>query len=256
MPDIKIKGYEAEHIYRDVPKIWLADPNQDIGEPAEADPVVLIPYTYGEAVSKIVEPDFSQSEMTVEISEGELVTELTIKRPANLIPENIANNINIAGVIGCFEGNEGGGGAALIDWVNEYSDTVDNHAYLGLECFRSVKFTAATSISTNSFYKCSNLCIADFHVLDSINGSAFVDARNLHTLIIRTSTVCTITSSAANGLFGVKLGTIIDNRGPIALGTGYIYVPAALVDAYKADAGWNRFEAQFRAIEDYPDICG
>jgi hypothetical protein len=43
---------------------------------------------------------------------------------------------------------------------------------------------------------------------------------------------------------------------PIADGTGYIYVPAALVDTYKADSNWSVYENQIRAIEDYPDICG
>lgn len=42
----------------------------------------------------------------------------------------------------------------------------------------------------------------------------------------------------------------------IAKGTGYIYVPAALVDTYKAAANWSTYASQIRAIEDYPDICG
>lgn len=43
---------------------------------------------------------------------------------------------------------------------------------------------------------------------------------------------------------------------PIAKGTGYIYVPAALIDEYKTATNWVTFASQFRAIEDYPDICG
>ena len=43
---------------------------------------------------------------------------------------------------------------------------------------------------------------------------------------------------------------------PIAKGTGYIYVPAALIDEYKTATNWTTFANQFRAIEDYPDICG
>lgn len=37
---------------------------------------------------------------------------------------------------------------------------------------------------------------------------------------------------------------------------GYIYVPAALIDEYKTATNWATFADQFRAIEDYPDICG
>ena len=46
------------------------------------------------------------------------------------------------------------------------------------------------------------------------------------------------------------------NMSPIASGTGYIYVPAALVDSYKAASNWSTYANQIRAIEDYPDICG
>lgn len=38
---------------------------------------------------------------------------------------------------------------------------------------------------------------------------------------------------------------------PIASGTGYIYVPASLVDSYKAATNWSTYADQFRAIEDY-----
>jgi hypothetical protein len=43
---------------------------------------------------------------------------------------------------------------------------------------------------------------------------------------------------------------------PIASGTGYIYVPAALVDSYKGATNWSTYAAQIRAIEDYPEITG
>ena len=46
------------------------------------------------------------------------------------------------------------------------------------------------------------------------------------------------------------------NSTPIASGTGYIYVPAALVDNYKAATNWSTYANQIRAIEDYPEICG
>lgn len=42
----------------------------------------------------------------------------------------------------------------------------------------------------------------------------------------------------------------------IAAGTGYIYVPSALVDSYKATTGWADWAEQIRAIEDYPEITG
>lgn len=41
---------------------------------------------------------------------------------------------------------------------------------------------------------------------------------------------------------------------PIKSGTGYIYVPAAQLEAYKAATNWSAFAAQFRAIESFPGI--
>ena len=100
MPDIKIKGWSGTDFqYNGVPKIWL-----DAPESTEESPV-LVPYTYGESVSKTVEPDFSAGDMAVAIPDGELVKELTIKKPETLIPENIAAGVNIADIIGIFNGN-------------------------------------------------------------------------------------------------------------------------------------------------------
>ena len=42
----------------------------------------------------------------------------------------------------------------------------------------------------------------------------------------------------------------------ISSGSGYIYVPAALVDGYKAAGNWQNYADQIRAIEDYPEITG
>ena len=38
-------------------------------------------------------------------------------------------------------------------------------------------------------------------------------------------------------------------------GTGYIYVPQATIEGFKSATNWSTYADQFRAIEDYPDIC-
>ena len=35
-----------------------------------------------------------------------------------------------------------------------------------------------------------------------------------------------------------------------------VFVPAAMVDAYKADSRWSKHASKILAIEDYPDITG
>lgn len=81
--------------------------------------------------------------------------------------------------------------------------------------------------------------------ITTIGAYAFNGCSALTALILRNpDSVVTLTNT--NALSGT----------PIASGTGYIYVPSALVDSYKAATNWSTYAAQFRAIEDYPDITG
>ena len=97
---------------------------------------------------------------------------------------------------------------------------------------------------TGSFMGCSNLAKIDFDVLEEMQDADFYQCSALTAVIIRSPAVCTMSDS---NTFKAT---------PIASGTGYIYVPAALVDSYKAATNWTKYANQIRAIEDYPDICG
>ena len=97
---------------------------------------------------------------------------------------------------------------------------------------------------TGSFMGCSNLAKIDFDVLEEMKDSDFYECSALTAVIIRSPVVCTMSKSNTFHLT------------PIASGTGYIYVPAVLVDSYKAATNWSVYADQIRAIEDYPDICG
>lgn len=60
--------------------------------------------------------------------------------------------------------------------------------------------------------------------------------------IIRTPTVAKLVNKNA------LQNTMIED------GTGYIYVPSALVETYKTASNWVTYADQIRAIEDYPEI--
>lgn len=91
--DAVILNYSQNPVrYENVPKVWLTHPDS-----TEED-VKLVPFTFGEAVSKSVNVDFSTGDMAVDIPAGELVTELTVKKPEDLKPENIPEGMYIAGV--------------------------------------------------------------------------------------------------------------------------------------------------------------
>ena len=63
--------------------------------------------------------------------------------------------------------------------------------------------------------------------------------RALIALILRSETMATLA------------GTNALSSTPIASGTGYIYVPSALIEDYKVATNWSTYADQFRALEDY-----
>lgn len=123
--------------------------------------------------------------------------------------------------------------------------SMGTYAFYGCTGLTDVNMPLVTSIPTQCFYGCTNLKHADFGAVSSIAAQAFNAATNLRELILRkNNSICTLNNTSA-----------ISNTA-IGKGTGYIYVPSTLIDTYKDATNWSTFAAQFRAIEDYPDICG
>ena len=116
---------------------------------------------------------------------------------------------------------------------------------IGGSAFRScselttTNFPVATSIETAAFQSCIGLTTVDFPVATSIGTSAFRSCSELKSLLLRNNKVCTLSNTNAF------------NSTPIASGTGYIYVPSALIEQYKAATNWSTYTDQFRALEDY-----
>lgn len=71
--------------------------------------------------------DFSAGDQSLAAPDGQAVKTATIKKPTTLVPQNIANGVNIAGVVGTLESGGGGGG----DTVN-VSGVIDAAGYLGI----------------------------------------------------------------------------------------------------------------------------
>ena len=108
----------------------------------------------------------------------------------------------------------------------------------------SVSIPCVTKIGSYGFANCSFLYNIDLPAVTSIGANAFTYCDVLQIVILRSASMCTL--SAANAFSST----------PIKDGRGYIYVPRALVDTYKVNSVWSTYANQFRAIEDYPDICG
>ena len=129
-------------------------------------------------------------------------------------------------------------------YANDRVTSIGMRAFRGCTALVSVNFAAATSIAIEGFRGCAALRSADFAAVTSIAGETFIDCYRLGALILRSGTMCTL--SYVNAFSGT----------PIASGTGYIYVPAALLEDYKVATNWSTYAAQFRALEDYPDVTG
>lgn len=119
-----------------------------------------------------------------------------------------------------------------------------NYAFYNCYELSTVYVPAVETIAKSAFRYCSSLVTIDLPVVTSISTYAFYSCAALTAVIIRSDTLCTLDDIDA------FVGT------PIADGTGYIYVPSALVDEYTNGTNWSEYSSQIRAIEDYPDITG
>jgi hypothetical protein len=108
---------------------------------------------------------------------------------------------------------------------------------------------AMKAIGSNAF-RGASIVTADLAVCTNIAANGFQQCASFEHLILRSESVCTLANTSA--FASTK----------IAKGTGYIYVPRTLADGsdgvatYQVATNWSTYASQFRAIEDYPDICG
>lgn len=68
-------------------------------------------FVTGEFVEKTIDPDFSAGDMEVIPEEGTFFSKVTVQKPETLIPENVAEGVDIAGIIGTLAA---GGGVSNI----------------------------------------------------------------------------------------------------------------------------------------------
>lgn len=117
--------------------------------------------------------------------------------------------------------------------------TVNTYALGSCTSLTSIKLPSATVLNTFALHNCKALKTAEFSMKVSISGQAFAYCSALEALILRSTELCPMT--AANAFLSSS----------IANGTGYVYVPAALIADYQAATNWSTHAAQFRALEDY-----
>lgn len=126
----------------------------------------------------------------------------------------------------------------------------NDFAFSGCGKLENLHLPTATRIDYYGCASCSKLARIDLPKVTFISNNAFSDSKSFATLILRSETMCALNSTSA---FSATL---------ISSGTGYIYVPRALLSDddetkdYRRATNWVMYANRFRAIEDYPEICG
>ena len=93
-------------------------------------------------------------------------------------------------------------------------------------------------IGNSAFQNCASLTTVNLPNVTSIGDNAFDSCGSLTSITLSSSTVCSLNN----------VNAFSDT--PIESGTGYIYVPAELVDTYKAATNWSTYASQIVAISE------
>lgn len=131
------------------------------------------------------------------------------------------------------------------------ANSVGGSAFQNCTALQSIKFPELTAVNNYTLGGCSALQCADFDKAVSLGTYVFQNCSSLKAVILRGSTMCTLANENTFSACYHILGTTNATYNPNGNKDGYIYVPAALVNTYKADTKWATFASQIRAIESY-----
>lgn len=114
-------------------------------------------------------------------------------------------------------------------------------SFNGCTSLETITLPCVTSVMYQIFQGCTKLRVIDLpSCVNTGSYYTYLNCTSLEALILRSTTMCAYDGN----------GTTFQNSG-IVNGTGYIYVPSALIDSYKADNNWSKYAAQFRVLENY-----
>lgn len=119
---------------------------------------------------------------------------------------------------------------------------IESHnAFSNCKALKEIVLPSCSHIGQGAFSFCFRLEKVDCAAPGSleIGNSAFGSTTALKALVIRSNSVATMANK--NAL----------QESSIYYGTGYIYVPSALVDSYKSATNWSTYANQFRKLEEW-----
>ena len=119
--------------------------------------------------------------------------------------------------------------------------TIEISAFSDCKAATICRFNSLKNITTDVVRSLTAMKIVYIPLVKSIAGAPFADCTGLEAIIITQTNI--VTSLASTNAF-VRSG--------IANGTGYIYVPDALVDQYKSATNWSTFATQIKGLNELP----
>ena len=115
---------------------------------------------------------------------------------------------------------------------------INHNAFQYCSSLSQVNLPMCGHIDDNAFRNCTSLTHIDLPMCSFIGYWVFKDCSSLSIITIGYSSVCNLFVSNAF------------NNTPIASGTGSIYVPASLVDAYKSADNWSYYSSRIFPISE------
>ena len=105
-----------------------------------------------------------------------------------------------------------------------------------------VTLPSVVTFSGSTFYQCGNLEYVDLPACEEITSGTFYSSNKVSAFILRYT----------GGVVPLAQADIFPSNSKIRQGTGYIYVPSALIESYKVATNWSTYYADaFRALESY-----
>lgn len=119
---------------------------------------------------------------------------------------------------------------------------------------KSIDLPSAKTVGQYGFKICEKLETVVIPSATTINKYAFSNCKSLKSVVLDGNSVCTLSASTA--FYGCVhiLGTVDSTYNPDGLMDGYIYVPDALVEDYKAATNWSTYASQIRPLSEYVEV--
>lgn len=153
----------------------------------------------------------------------------------------------------------------------------DNYVFTGCEKLKTVNLPKITHVGSYLFSSCKNLTSINLPSVTRLDGQAFGTCEKLETakipnvthisnysfircyslvalVIEQTDGVCNLVNTDAFSDCYHILGTVNSKYNPEGLKDGYIYVPDALVEDYKAATKWSTYADQIKPLSEYVEV--